>query len=169
MTPRLPSCREFQPASTCEIHRWAYCAHEAVHSNFQAPVSWASRMDGLLACSLRSLHKAAPLGSCAASLSWVRRRHSPVCYVNARPEGEAAKTAARSRCCHTLPVLGAGKAHESLASRARLSQCGSTVDNLHFRTVVGISLELSDERLTARLPTLVYARAEWENKSCAYL
>lgn len=89
----------------------------------------------------------------------------PVCCANARPEGGTAKskTAARSQCVGTSPVLGAGKAHEFLASRARLSQCRHTLTTAILYSS-GIRLGLSDQRLTVCLPLLVYAQPKWENE-----
>ena len=46
-----------------ENTRWAYCAHEAVHSNLQAPVKWASLWVGL-----RCLFAAVPAQGRAAGV-----------------------------------------------------------------------------------------------------
>lgn len=89
MTPRLPSSMELSASFHLRNSTVGLLRVKDGAFNFQAPVSWASRIDGLLACSLRSLHKAAPLGSCAASPQWVRRRHSPVCCAGKRPDFEA--------------------------------------------------------------------------------
>ena len=101
-------------------------------------------------------------GHIAPSLSWVRRRHSPICCVSKRPDSRNAKALA-ARVSSAGPTAAIeGKKRDELGLRDYLRGT-STETRLYVPTVEGNDLGLSDERMPARLPSVVFARACEDN------
>lgn len=103
-------------------------------------------------------------GHIAPSVHWVRPRHWPISCVSKRPDSRNAKALAARVSSAGPTVAPRGTKRDELGLRDYLRGT-STETRLYVPTVSGFALRLSDERTTARLSSLVYAREEWENVS----